>query len=72
MSTWIKVKQRLKAKGGEEDRLQTVYSKESELLTKLLSEPLRKDNVILNHDNLRLLAILHESMVGLCPPCKVV
>ena len=64
MSTWIKVRQRLRAKGAEEDRIQTVYSKESELLTSLVSEQLRKHNVILSHDSLRLLAILHESLVG--------
>lgn len=63
MSTWIKVRQRLKAKGGEDDRVQTVYAKESELLTGILTEPLRKHNVILSHDNLRLLAIMHESLV---------
>ena len=59
LATWIKVRQ----SKGEDDRLQTVYSKESELLTKQLSEPLRRQNVILNHESLRLLAILHESLV---------
>ena len=72
MSTWIKVKQRQKAKGGDEDRIQTVYSKESDLMTDRLTEPLRKHNVILSHDNLRLLAIMHESLVGHCMGCACV
>lgn len=66
LSTWIKVKQSAKVKGGGDDeRVQTVYSKESELLTRHLVEPLRKHNVILSHDSLRLLAIFHESLVRL-------
>lgn len=64
MSTWIKVRQRQKPK--EEDRVQTVYSKESEFLISSLKDPLQKHNVILNHDNLRLLAMLHESLVCYC------
>ncbi len=64
LSTWIKVKQSAKAKGGsDEERVQTVYSKESEVLTRHLVEALRKHNVILSHDSLRLLAIFHESLV---------
>lgn len=30
---------------------------------KHLSDPIRRHNVVLNHDNFRLLAILHESLV---------
>lgn len=59
LATWIKVKQ---GKGPEDERINTVYSKESELLTKQLQEPLRQHNVILSHENLRLLAIMHESL----------
>lgn len=61
LATWIKVKQ---GKGPEDERINTVYSKESELLTKQLQEPLRQHNVILSHENLRLLAIMHESLVS--------
>ena len=63
LSSWMKIRQGLKFKGGEDERTQSVYTKESELLTKNLSEPLRKHNVVLSHDNLRLLAIMHESLV---------
>ena len=52
-----------KAKAAEDDRINTVYSKESELLMKQIQEPLRQHNVILSHENLRLLAIMHESLV---------
>ncbi len=60
----MKVRQGLKIRGGEDERLQSVYTKESELLTKNISGQLQKHDVILSHDNLRLLAIIHESMVG--------
>jgi len=55
-----------KARSSEEENKQSVHAKESETLTvNLSSEPLRKSSVVLNHENLRLLAILHESLVSL-------
>ena len=63
LATWVKVRQ-FKGKAGEDERFLTVYNKEAELLTKHISEPLRQHNVILSHENLRLLAILHESLVS--------
>ena len=44
--------------------MQSVFAKESEILTKNIgSEPLRRNNVVLSHENLKMIAILHESMV---------
>lgn len=63
LSNWIKVRQSTKVKGSDEERVQNVYVQESELLMKHLSDPIRRHNVVLNHDNFRLLAILHESLV---------
>ena len=68
----MKVRQGIKIRGGgggggggEEERLQSVYTKESEMLTKNITDPLGKHDVILKHDNLRLLAIIHQSMVSI-------
>ena len=45
--------------------MQSVFTKESEILTKNIgSEPLRRNNVVLSHENLRMIAILHESVVS--------
>lgn len=60
---WSSRQQSQKGQGAEEDSVQSLYSKESEVLTAKIAEPLRKQDVILNHDSLRLLAILHESLV---------
>ena len=45
--------------------MQSVFAKESEVLTKNIgSEPLRRNNVVLSHENLKMIAVLHESMVS--------
>ena len=45
--------------------MQSVYAKESVTLTKNLgSDLLRQSHVMLNHENLRMLAIFHESLVS--------
>ena len=47
------------------EEMQSVYAKESEILTKNIgSEPLRRNTVVLSHESLRMIAVLHESMVG--------
>lgn len=62
----MKLHQGSKSRGAEDDRMHSVYTKESETLTKNLgSEPIYRNNVVLNHENLRLIAILHESMVSI-------
>ena len=43
--------------------VQSVHHKEALLLAKKLPDTLQRHNVILSHDNLRLLAIVHESLV---------
>lgn len=43
--------------------MQNVYLKESEIVTSNLPEFLSKQDVVLSHEQLRLLAIFHESMV---------
>ncbi len=59
------MKRQGRSKGTAADEMQAVYAKESEVLTKNIgSEPLRRNNVVLSHENLRMVAILHESMVG--------
>ena len=59
------MKRQGRSKGTAAEELQAVYAKESEVLTKNIgSEPLRRNNVVLSHENLRMVAILHESMVG--------
>ena len=50
--------------GGEEEGDQV--SKESELLiANLGSEQLRKNNILLDHNTMKLIGILHESLVSL-------
>ena len=49
----------------EEESVQDVHCKEAAILMQRLTEPLRKHNIILSHDNLRLLAIIHESLVSI-------
>ena len=64
LGSWMKRQGRSKGTAAEE--LQAVYAKESEVLTKNIgSEPLRRNNVVLSHENLRMVAILHESMVSM-------
>ena len=47
------------------EKMQSVYAKESTTLTNNLgSDLLRQSHVMLNHENLRMLAILHESLVS--------
>ena len=59
------MKRQGRSKGTAAEELQAVYAKESEVLTKNIgSEPLRRNNVVLSHESLRMIAILHESMVG--------
>ena len=66
----MKLRQGNRSRGGGEERMQSVYAKESETLTKNLgSEPVYSYNVVLNHENLRLIAILHESMVSILCIC---
>ena len=48
----------------EEERVQAVHCKEVAMLMQTLSEPLNKYSIIQNHDDLRLLAIVHESLVS--------
>ena len=52
--------------GVEEDDggARNVHHKEAVLLMQKLPEQLHRHNVILSHDNLRLLAIIHESLVS--------
>lgn len=58
------MKRQGRSKGTAAEEMQAVYAKESEVLTKNIgSEPLRRNNVVLSHENLRMIAILHESMV---------
>ena len=61
----MKLHQGGKGKGwGDDDGRSSIYTRESETLCKNLgAEPLRRGSVILNAENLRLLAILHESLV---------
>lgn len=59
------MKRQGRSKGTAADEMQAVYAKESEVLTKNIgSEPLRRNNVVHSHESLRMIAILHESMVG--------
>lgn len=59
------MKRQGRSKGTAAEEMQAVYAKESEVLTKNIgSEPLRRNNVVLGHENLKMIAILHESMVG--------
>lgn len=64
LPNWMKLRQGGKGKGwGDEDGNISIYTRESETLCNNLgSEPLRRGSVVLNAENLRLLAILHESM----------
>ena len=63
LPNWMKLRQGGKGWGDEEGKI-SVYTRESETLCNNLgSEPLRRGSVVLNAENLRLLAILHESMV---------
>ena len=58
------MKRQGRSKGTAAEEMQAVYAKESEVLTKNIgSELLWRNNVVLNHENLRMIAILHESMV---------
>ena len=61
------MKRQGKSRGTAGEEMQTFFTKESEILTKNIgSEPLRRNNVVLSHENLRMIAILHESMVSDC------
>jgi len=46
------------------DGIESVHHKEAGLLAEKVSDTLQRHNVILSHDNLRLLAVIHESLVG--------
>lgn len=63
LGSWMKRQGKSRSTAAEE--MQSVYAKESEILTKNIgSEPLRRNNVVLSHESLKMIAILHESMVS--------
>lgn len=62
LSNWVGQSLKSRGLGGEEERVQNVYLKESEIVTSNLPEFLSKQDVVLSHEQLRLLAIFHESM----------
>ena len=66
LPNWMRLRQgKPQRLGGEEEMKQTIYARESETLTANLgAELLRRSNIVSSHENLRLLAILHESLVS--------
>ena len=68
LPNWMRLYQGSKvSKRAAEDleKMQSVYAKESATLTNNLgSDLLRQSHVMLNHENLRMLAVLHESLVS--------
>ena len=67
LGSWMKRQGKSRGTGTAGEEMQTFFTKESEILTKNIgSEPLRRNNVVLSHENLRMIAILHESVVSVC------
>ncbi len=69
LPNWLRLYQGSKVSRHADDleKMQSVYAKESVTLTNNLgSDLLRQSHVMLNHENLRMLAIFHESLVGVC------
>ena len=63
LGSWMK--RQGKSRGTATEELQSVFAKESEILTKNIgSEPLRRNTIVHGHESLRMIAVLHESMVG--------
>ena len=50
-----------------EDESKLVMEESELLMSNLGREPLRKSNVLLDHDSFKLLGILQESLVGITP-----
>ena len=74
LPNWLRLYQGSKVSRHADDleKMQSVYAKESVTLTNNLgSDLLRQSHVMLNHENLRMLAIFHESLVCVCVGVRV-
>ncbi len=75
LPNWLRLYQGSKVSSRHADdleKMQSVYAKESKTLTSNLgNDILRQSHVMLNHENLRMLAIFHESLVCVCVCVRV-